>query len=52
MRFKREQELGYNPTINGQSSGRADAGQTKPVPAAQPELNAPKETQGKKEGQQ
>ncbi|MDO4264247.1 MAG: SRPBCC family protein [Deinococcus sp.] len=38
MRFKREQELGYNPTINGQTSGRADAGQRQPAPAAQPEM--------------
>lgn len=40
MRFKREQELGYNPTINGQTSGRADAGQRQPAPAAQPEKPA------------
>lgn len=26
MRFKREQELGFNPTTNGQTSGRPDAG--------------------------
>lgn len=27
MRFKREQELGFAPTTNGQTSGRPDAGQ-------------------------
>jgi uncharacterized membrane protein len=29
MRFKREQELGFNPTTEGQSSGRAGSGRNK-----------------------
>ncbi|WP_261664910.1 SRPBCC family protein [Deinococcus sp. Marseille-Q6407] len=52
MRFKREQELGYNPTTNGQTSGRADAGQRKPAPAAQPEVTSPSSKNTEKKGEQ
>ncbi|MFC6618837.1 SRPBCC family protein [Deinococcus radiophilus] len=52
MRFKREQELGYNPTTNGQTSGRADAGERKPEPAAQPKPTSAKTQNMQKKGEQ